>query len=90
LESVVGNKHLPAGLTAIAFSIFGSAYIVRSLLRALKNGFSTGKLGAIHQAGTVQYTGFIVACAIGIALMLALAFLGSRWAGFIKGSNGER
>lgn len=84
-ERLVRDKHLPAGLIAIAFSIFGGAYMVRALLRALENGYSTGRLGAIHQAGTVQYTVFIVACVIGVVLMLVLAFMGSRWAGFING-----
>ena len=84
-ERYVRAKNLPAGLIAIAFSIFGGAYMVRALLRALESGYSTGRLGAIHQAGTVQYTVFIVACVVGVVLMFVLAFMGSRWAGFIKG-----
>lgn len=35
----------------------------------------------------MQYIGFVVACGIGIVLMIVLAFLGLRWAGFIKSSR---
>ena len=65
--------------------MLGGIYLVRALIKALQNGFSPGKLGAIHQAGTVQYTGFLVICIIGIALMLGVAYMGLRWAGFFDG-----
>lgn len=81
------ERNVPAGLIAIAFSIFGGAYILRALFRAIENGYSPGKLGAVHYAGSVQYTTFFFACAIGIVLMLVLAFLGLRWAGFTNVSR---
>ncbi|MBL8267524.1 hypothetical protein [Steroidobacter sp.] len=77
-------RNLPAGLVAIAGSMIGGAYIVRALLRAIENGFSPGKLGAVHQVGTMQYTGFVIICLIGISLMLVLAFMGARWMGLIN------
>lgn len=79
----VTEKNVPAGLVAIVCAVIGGAYVVRVLLRAIENGFSPGKLGAVHQAGTVQYTAFVIICCIGIVLMLVLAFLGSRWMGLI-------
>lgn len=68
-----------AGALMLAFSLSGGLYVVRTLLRALSNGFSPGKLGAIHQAGSVQFNVFVAACCIGIALMALMAFLGLRW-----------
>jgi hypothetical protein len=83
----VADRNLPAGLVAIAFSVVGGSYILRALLRALEIGSSPGRLGAVHPAGSMQYIGFVVACGIGIVLMIVLAFLGLRWAGFIKSSR---
>jgi hypothetical protein len=79
----VNEKNVPAGLVAIACAVLGGLYIVRVLVAALQNGFSPGKLGAVHQAGTLQYNGFLVICVIGIVLMLGVAYVGACWAGFI-------
>ena len=73
-----------AGALTLAFSLLGGLYVVRALLRALSNGFSPGKLGAIHQAGSAQFGVFIAACCIGIGLMALLAFLGLRWLGITR------
>lgn len=72
-----------AGTLILAFSLLGGWYVARALLRALSNGFSPGKLGAIHQAGSIQYYAFVAACGIGIGLMTLLALLGLRWLGLI-------
>lgn len=80
-EFIMREKNIPAGLAAISFAIVGGLYIAKALFLAIENGFSPGRLGAIHHAGTVQYAGFVIGCGIGIALMIGLVHLGCRWIG---------
>ena len=77
------EKNLPAGLIAIAFSVFGCFYIAKHLMLAFSNGYINGRWGGTHVAGSLQYNGFILACIFGFALALVLAYMGARWAGFI-------
>ena len=77
------ERNLPAGLIAIAFSVFGCFYIAKQLIRALSSGFINGRWGDTYVAGSLQYNGFIAFCMIGFVLMLVLAYMGARWAGFI-------
>lgn len=73
------RSNAPAGALMIAFSSLGGFYVVRALARALSLGFSTGRWGVIHPAGSIQYYAFIAVCCIGIGLMLTCMFIGLRW-----------
>lgn len=73
-----------SGWIAIVFSITGIIYCARSLLLAIQNGYSTGKVGAIYHTGTIQYAAFIVFCIVGIVLMIFIGYLGLCWAGIFK------
>lgn len=79
------EKNLPAGLIAIASSVFGCFYIAKQLIRAFSNGFINGRWGDTYMAGSLQYNGFIVFCIIGFVLMFVLAYMGARWARFFGG-----
>jgi hypothetical protein len=72
-----------AGVLMLAFSALGAWFIVRSLVRALSNGYSPGKLGAIHQAGSIQYFAFVAGCFVGIGLVVVLGIFGLRSARLI-------
>ena len=76
-----------AGTLMLAFSLLGGWYVVGAFLRTLSNGFSPGKLGAIHHVGSVQYYAFLVACGLGVGLMAILALLGLRWLGLTNGAR---
>ena len=86
-RSAAMEKNIPAGVVAVTFSVFGAVYLVRALIRAFKDGFSPGKLGAIHQAGTLEYAVFVAGCFLGLVLMFVLALMGLRWMGFLAKSD---
>lgn len=83
----MGKPNALAGSLMLGFSLAGAWYVTHALLRALSNGFSPGKLGAIHQAGSAQYYVFVTGCGIGLGLMAILAFLGLRWMGLANGTR---
>lgn len=78
------RRNLPVGIGAIAFSLVGTVYIIRSLARAVETGTSPGRLGAVHPSGSVEYTFYVGVCLLGIVLMAGVAAFGARWSGLLK------
>jgi uncharacterized oligopeptide transporter (OPT) family protein len=76
------NQQNPiAGLLAVAFSGFMAWYLTRAFWSALANGYSPGKLGATHLAGSPQYVVFLGGCLIGLAFAVILTYMGFKWLG---------
>ncbi|MGV3527072.1 MAG: hypothetical protein ACO1RX_22845 [Candidatus Sericytochromatia bacterium] len=77
------NEHNPpAGFLAVAFAGFTVWYLLRAIGNALSKGYSPGKLGAIHAAGTPQYVVFLGGCLLGLVFAAITAYMGCKWMGF--------
>ena len=80
--AAIMKKHHPLhGFGLIAFALFGIGYLVRFVQQAFATGQVTGRLGAIHESGSIEYFVAIAGCAIGLALFLVLIVMGLRFAG---------
>lgn len=83
----MNDRNVGAGVLTMACSGLAAFFIVRMFLRALANGFSPGRVGAIHAAGTTQYTVFLVTCGVGLIFAAVLFYMGLRWAVLNKGDR---
>ena len=78
------DRHPVAGAITLALAVVGSLCLAVFFWNALSNGFSPGKMGATHPAGSPQYAVFLVGCVIGLFLNWGLAIMALHWMGLLK------
>ena len=72
-------SHRALALTIAAFALAGMLALLRYLFLAITRGFTPGRLGAIHYAGSMSYAVGVFGMIVGLALAAGLLWMCWKW-----------